>query len=577
MKRSDKEKTMARGGGFILEETDIQDIFTPEDFTDEHREMARTTERFALEEIGPINDRLEEKDFDLLLEKLRQCAGLGLMMIDAPEEYGGLNLDKAASMLVTEKLAWSRNFGLTYMAHTGIGMLPLIYYGTPQQKGRYLRKLMEAEIIGSYCLTEPGSGSDALGARTVATLSEDGSHYLLTGTKQFITNSGFADLFTVFAKVDKKHFTAFLVERGTPGLSLGPEEKKMGMHGSSTRQVIFEAAPVPKENILGEIGKGHKIAFNVLNVGRFKLGALCVGQAKFALAEGSRYANERKQFGMPIGGFGAIQEKLADATALTFAAESAVYRLAGLIDGKLSELDSKAADYYALYQKGIEEFAAECAVVKVFCSEAAAQVISEMLQVHGGYGYIAGHAIEQMYRDERVQRIYEGTNEINRLLVATRLLRPEATPPSVAASVTWASSWSGQRQLLAGMKACCLLLGERARQRCGGQLAKAQEILLAFADMVIQVFALESAMLRAAKACQKASAVKDEQYRAVALLCAFADRQRFLASAERCAGFLENEDLLPVIAAKTPLATGGLLAAKRLLAEATLQAEKYIF
>ena len=568
---------MARGGGFMLEETDSLDIFIPEDFTDEHREMARTTERFVLEEIGPVNERIEEKDFDLLIEKLRQCAELGLMMIDAPEEYGGLNLDKAASMLVTEKLAWSRNFGLTYMTHTGIGMLPLIYYGTPEQKERYLKKLMAAEIIGSYCLTEPGSGSDALGARTVATLSEDGKHYLLTGTKQFITNSAFADLFTVFAKIDKTHFTAFLVERNTPGLSFGPEEKKMGMHGSSTRQVIFEAAPVPKENILGEIGKGHKIAFNVLNVGRFKLGALCVGQSKFALAEAGRYANERKQFGTPIGNFGAIREKLADATALAFAAESAVYRLAGLLDGKLSELDRKSADYYVFYQKGIEEFAAECAVVKVFCTEAAAQVISDMLQVHGGYGYIVGHAIEQMYRDERVQRIYEGTNEINRLLVANRLLRQMTLPLAAAGPAPEANHWSGQRQLLAGMRECCRLLGERARQRCGERLGQEQEILLAFADMAIQLFALESVILRAAKASRQASSAQNERYRAVVLLCAFSGRQRFLAAAERCASFLASEDMLALITAKVPLVTGGLLAAKRLVAQTTLQMEKYIF
>ena len=567
---------MTRGGDFMLQETAIQDIFTPEDFTDEHREMARTTERFAIEEIWPVNERIEEKDFDLILEKLRQCADLGLMMIDAPEEYGGLNLDKAASMLVSEKLAWARGFGLACTNHCGIGMLPLIYYGTPEQKERYLKKMVKGEIIGAYCLTEPGSGSDALGARTVATLTEDGKHYLLTGTKQFITNGGLADLYTVFAKIDKKHFTAFLVERNTPGLSLGPEEKKIGLHGSSTCQVILDAAPVPKENLLGEIGKGHKVAFNVLNVGRFKLGAICVGQTKFALAEGSRYANERKQFGTPIGSFGAIREKLADATALAFAAESAVYRLAGLLDAKLSELDRKSADYYTLYQKGIEEFAAECALIKVFCSEAAAQVINDMLQVHGGYGYIAGHAIEQMYRDERINRIFEGTSEINRLLIARRLLR-DVAPSAPAAADAWESSWSGQRQLLAGMKECCRLLGERARQRCGDQLGQEQEILLAFADMVIQIFALESAMLRAAKACQKAGAPKDERYRAVALLCAFTGRQRFLSAAERCANFLAGEDLLPLIVAKTSLAAGDMLAAKRLLAAAALHAEKYIF
>ncbi|MDR0478003.1 MAG: acyl-CoA dehydrogenase family protein [Desulfobulbaceae bacterium] len=577
MNQLDKEKVMARGGGFMLQETDIHDIFTPEDFTDEHREMARTTERFAVEEIWPVNDRIEEKDFDLVLEKLRQCAELGLMMIDAPEEYGGLHLDKAASMLVSEKLAWSRGFSLSCTNHTGIGMLPLIYYGTPEQKERYLKKMVKGEIIGAYGLTEPGSGSDALGARTVATLTDDGKHYLLTGSKQFITNAGFADLFTVFAKVDKKHFTAFLVERNTPGLSLGPEEKKMGLHGSSTCQVIFDAAPVPKENLLGEIGKGHKIAFNVLNVGRFKLGAICVGQTKFALAEGSRYANERKQFGRLIGSFGAIQEKLADATALAFAAESAVYRLAGLLDGELSELDRNSADYYTLCQKVIEGYAAECALVKVLCTEVGAQVISEMLQVHGGYGYIAGHAIEQMYRDERVHRIFEGTSEINRLLVASRLLRQVAVPPPPAASGVWENSWAGQRQLLTGMRECCLLFGKRARQQCGDTLDKEQEILLAYADMAIQLFALEGVTLRAAKACQKASAVKDEQFRAVALLCAFTGRQRFLAAAERCASFLASEDLLPLMVAKTPLAAGSLLAAKRLLATATLQAEKYIF
>jgi len=569
-----------RGGDFMFHETEAQDIFTPEDFTDEHKQMAETAERFVQEEIRPVNERLEEKDFDLLVEKIRQCAGLGLMMADAPEEYGGLDLDKAASMLISEKLAWSLNFGLSAMAHTGIGMLPLIYYGTAEQKKRYLQKLVTAEMIGCYCLTEPGSGSDALGARTTATLAEDGSHYILNGTKQFITNSGFADLFTVFAKVDKKHFTAFLVERTMPGLSLGPEEKKMGLHGSSTRQVIFDSVPVPKENILGEIGKGHKIAFNVLNVGRFKLGAACVGQVKFALAEGSRYANERKQFGVPIGGFGAIREKLADATALAFASESVVYRLAGLLDGKLVALDKKAADYYVKYQLGIEEFAAECALIKVFCTEVAARIINDMLQVHGGYGYIAGHAVEQMYRDERVQRIYEGTNEINRLLVASRLLHAglaAASAPAAAKPTAVTGPWAEQRQLLRGMKECALLLAERALRRFGKEINKEQEILLAFADMAVQIFALESAVLRAEKASGRASAAKDGQYRAAVQLCAFSDRQDFIAAAEKCAVFLASQELLPLIGEKTQLAAGDLLAAKRLLADAALQAEKYIF
>lgn len=571
-------ETLRRGGDFLTRETDCSEIFTPGDFTDEHRQIAATTEQFVADRIQPVNEDIEAGDFELVVARMRECAGLGLMLIDVPEEYGGLELDKATSMLVMEKMAFARNFGLTYMAHTGIGMLPLIYYGTADQKERYLGRLARAEMIGAYCLTEPGSGSDALGAKSTATLSDDGRYYTLDGTKQFSTNSGFADLLTVFAKVDKAHFTAFLVERGTPGLSFGPEEKKMGLHGSSTRQVILDKARVPVENLLGEVGRGHKIAFNVLNVGRFKLGALCVGQMKYALAEGARYANERRQFSVPIASFGAIREKLADVTAATFAAESVVYRLAGMIDDRLATLDRLAAGYYTCYQQGIEEYAAECAVVKVFCSEAAASAIDEMLQVHGGYGYIVGHPIEQLYRDERVQRIYEGTSEINRLLIPGLLMR-KGIGTRISRSVpenAGSGEFAAEKRLLRGMKSIYLALSDLIAQTFGPKAAAEQEIMLALADAAIGIFALESTVLRAEKD-SAATEGRKALFRAVAMACAFRTRQRFAMAAEKCAVYAGDDALRASIHATLGYDGTGRLTAKRLLADATGEAERYIF
>lgn len=571
-------KKIFGGGEFLVRQIGCREVFTPEDFSDEQKQIADTTEQFVTNEIQPVNDQIEAKNFDLLRHKLKECADLGLMMIDAPEEYGGLALDKATSMLVMEKLAFARNFGLTYMCHTGIGMLPLVYYGTGLQKERYLGKLIRAEMIGAYCLTEPGSGSDALGAKATAILSEDGSHYLLNGTKQFSTNAGFADLYTVFAKVDKVHFTAFLLERTFPGLQLGPEEKKMGMHGSSTRQVILDNVEVPVQNVLGEVGKGHKIAFNVLNVGRFKLGALCVGQQKYALAEGARYANERKQFNVPIGSFGAIREKLADVTASTFVSEAVVYRLAGLIDDRLATLDQGVAHYYVEYQKGIEEYAAECALVKVFCTESAAGAIDEMLQVHGGYGYIAEYPIEQLYRDERVQRIYEGTNEINRLLIPGLFMRKgwhkTALDPALESIAT--GPFAAEKQLLAGMKRIYRELSGHTARLFGAEAAGEQEILLTLANGAIQIFALESALLRAEKACATATGNKQELYRAVIGICTFKAKRQFVHAAEKSSVFL-GIDTLPESNVLTAYDAQNLLAAKRLIADATSRAEKYIF
>ena len=566
------------GGEYLVRDIKFQDVFTPEDFTDEQKQIAETTDRFIAKEILPNNEAIELRGFDLVVQKLKECAELGLMMIDVPEQYGGLELDRVTSMLVMEKMAFARNFGLSYMVHTGIGMLPLVFYGSAGQKERYLGKLIRAEMIGAYCLTEPGSGSDALGAKSTAMLSQDGSHYILNGTKQFISNARFADLFTVFAKIDKEHFTAFLVESTSAGLELGPEEKKMGMHGSSTCQVNFVNVCVPVDNVLGEVGKGHKIAFNVLNVGRLKLGAFCVGQEKYALAEGARYANERKQFNVPISSFGAIREKLADVTAMTFASEAIVYRLAGMIDDRLARIEKGNENYYIDYLKGIEEYAAECALAKVFCSEAAARSIDEMLQVHGGYGYIAEYPIEQLYRDERVQRIYEGTNEINRMLIPSLLIRKaigvKALDSGVEAGATGA--FVAEKQLLLGMKRIYPALADVIVKRFGAKLAAEQELLLALADAAIQIFALESSVLRAEKSSGAATEIKRELYRAVVTLCAFSTKHHFVEAVEKCAAFI-GDDMPLEMAAVSSYKSAGLLGAKRLIADAASGAEGYIF
>jgi alkylation response protein AidB-like acyl-CoA dehydrogenase len=390
---------IAKGGEYLIAETDCTEVFTPEDFTDEQRSMAETTEQFVANEIMPNIDEIEHQNFDLVVEKMKKCGELGLLMMDAPEEFGGLELDKASTMLVAEKISYAGSFSVAFSAHTGIGTLPLIYYGTPAQKEKYLNKIISGEWCAAYCLTEPGSGSDALGAQATAVLSADGKHYILNGTKQFITNGGFANLYTIFAKIDKEHFTAFLVEKSFPGLVVGAEEKKLGIKGSSTTQIILDNCQVPVENLLGEIGKGHKIAFNVLNVGRFKLGAAVTGAAKMALGVGIKYANERTQFKRRISSFGAIAEKIADLNVDIFAAESLVYRLAGLLDRKLETIEKGGANYYDEYQKGIEEYASECGIAKVFCSEVLAKTVDEVVQIHGGYGFVSYYPAERFYRD----------------------------------------------------------------------------------------------------------------------------------------------------------------------------------
>jgi alkylation response protein AidB-like acyl-CoA dehydrogenase len=583
---------LPQGGEFLL--TDLRNTasYSPEDFSSEQKQIGETTADFVKNEILPDFDRLESQDFELVVKKMRSCGELGLFLVDIPEDYGGLELDKATGMLLIEKMAPAGSFSITYGGQTGIGSLPIVYYGTPEQKQRYLGKLASGEWIGAYALTEPDCGSDPLSSRSTAVLSADGRHYLLNGVKQFITNSAFADLFTVFAKIDGKHFSAFLVERGFAGFSIGAEEKKMGLKGSSTTQLVLENVMVPVENLLGEPGKGHKIAFNVLNIGRLKVAATTSGMAKGALAEAASYAGERKQFGQAIGNFGAIKEKLADMTATTFAAESVVYRVAGLLDKRIATLERSGPDYYERYQKAIEEYAGECAMAKVFGSEALDEVVDQAVQIHGGYGYISEYPVERYYRDSRIQRIFEGTNEINRILIPTLLLRRAETGgldlwSSVAAADQQLKALSGaadsvpdrfaaEFDLLARQKTLLLaLLGD-----VKGALT-VQEVLLAIADMAIGIFALESVLLRAAKVWEKESANKRSLLEAVVKVATFERAGQFNLAAARCSAYgLPGEALAAQQQKLASLASypgAGLLPAKQRLALAVTEAGRYLF
>jgi len=586
-----------KGGEYLIAETPCADVFTPEDFTDEHRQMAETTQQFVQNEIVPHIEAIEKQDFDIVVKGLRQCGELGLLMMDAPEEYGGLELDKASSMIVAENISHAGSFSVAYTCHTGIGTLPLIYYGTPAQKEKYLEKITSGEWPAAYCLTEPGSGSDALGAAATATLSEDGKYYILNGTKQFITNGGFAELFTVFAKIDKQHFTGFLVEKSFAGLVVGAEEKKLGIKGSSTTQIILDNCKVPVENVLGEIGKGHKIAFNVLNIGRFKLGAGVCGASKMALVEGIKYANERTQFGKKISSFGAIGEKIANMTAEIYASESLVYRMAGVLDESIAKIDRSVDNYYEQYLQAIEEYAPECGIAKVYCSEVLARTVDEVLQIHGGYGFVSDYPAERFYRDERINRIFEGTNEINRLLIPGMILRKamkgelplqseamkafeKLMTPSFE-EIDDSVPFAAEKALIGNLKTLFLILAGAGVQKFMDKIANEQEVLLAAADIAIQIYALESAVLRAEKNLAKSSARKQELLKAAVKVCAFDMTEEVSRAAKQGAFYIEEGDTLTMILSGirrfAKYDASGLLQAKRLLAKTASEEEKYIF
>jgi butyryl-CoA dehydrogenase len=503
------------GGSFLLEERNLEEVFTPEDFTEEHLQIARTTEEFANKEIVPNAERIEHKDWQLTRDLLKKAAELGLTTIDIPEQYGGMEMDKVSSAIVADYIAKNGSFVVSMGAHAGIGTLPLVYFGTEQQKQKYLPRLAAAEIIGAYALSEASSGSDALNCRTKATLSPDGKHYILNGEKMWITNASFADLFTVFAKVDGEKFTAFLIEKDFPGFSVGAEEHKMGIRGSSTCPLILNDCMVPAENVLGEIGKGHIIAFNILNVGRFKLGAGCVGGARTALQEAIRYAKQRKAFGKTISEFGLVREKIADMTAAIYAGESMVYRTVGMMDGALSEVQKTSTDLMRDIRKAIEEYAVECSIIKVWGSEMLDFVVDETVQIFGGYGFVEEYAAERAYRDSRVNRIFEGTNEINRLIITGWLMKRAMSGqlplmpaikklmdevlggPSLSESLE--GPLAAERTMVANAKKIALFTAGAASQKYMQALADQQEIMGALADILIETYAMESCVLRTQK------------------------------------------------------------------------------
>ena len=502
---------IARGGSWLIEDTPAEAVFTPERLSDEHRLISQTAEEFVTNEVLPAIGRLEEKDWALARDLVRRAGELGLLGTDVPESLGGVELDKVASILVGEAVGRSASFATTFGAQTGLAVTPLLCFGTDAQKAQYLPRLVSGEMVGAYALSESGSGSDALGAKARATRQPDGS-FLLNGEKMWITNGGFADLFIVFAKVAGEPadaaFTAFLVERAFPGVSNGKEEHKMGIHGSSTTPLILQDARVPAANVLGEIGKGHKVAFNVLNYGRFKLAAMCSGGARAIVGEAAKYAIQRKQFGQSIATFGAIKHKLAEIAIREFAVESMLYRTAGLIDTAIDGDKGSAAILGAL-----EEFAIEASILKVAGSEMIDYAVDENVQIHGGNGFVRDYTAERMYRDARVNRIFEGTNEVNRLLIpgmlirralkgglpliaAARRLQDEILTPSMLEPAS-DEPLASERRTVASLKKVALMVLGTAMQTYGEKLTEQQEVLTLAADIIIDVFAAESALLRA--------------------------------------------------------------------------------
>lgn len=502
------------GAGFLYQPSGAEAVFTPEDVSDEHLLIGKTAKRFLEKEIRPNNEKIEQQDFKLVRELMQKAGELGLLAHSVPEKYGGLGLDKISKGIVGENLGSAGGYGVAHSNHTCIATLPITYFGTPQQKEYYLPKLASGEFIGAYCLTEPEAGSDALSARTTAVLNEAGTHYLMNGSKMFITNAAFSDTFIVYAKVDGTAFTAFIVEKDFPGLSLGAEEAKMGIKGSSTRTVSFDNCEVPVENLLGTVGKGHVIALNVLNLGRFNLGSACMGAAKYGLHLAATYTKERKQFGKAISEFPATQEKLALMAVRIFESESLQYRTAGYLEDALGGLYD--SEDHALIAKRLMEYATECAVCKVHGSETLDFIADEALQLHGGYGYIKEYKVEQMYRDSRINRIFEGTNEVNRLLIPGGLLKQagKGTLPLgeyIAQAVAEMNNpkvgsigiISREIEAVHAIRRVFLLAAGMAFETFGEKLAEQQETLMKLADIGIQLYAAESAVLRTQKALAK--------------------------------------------------------------------------
>lgn len=515
-------KPAARGGSFLLESPLPQDVFTPADLTDDQKLIGQTAEEFVTKEVLPVVKDLENKKPGLMPQLVKKGGEVGLMGGGVPEEYGGAGLDKIATTVLTEKLSIYGGFAVTHGAHAGIGTLPIVYFGTEEQKKKYLPKLATGELIGAYCLSEPQAGSDAQNSLTRAELNKEGTHYILNGQKMWITNGGFADVYVVFAKINGEKFTAFIVERTFPGFKPGNEEHKMGIHGSSTTPIFLENCKVPKENVLHEIGRGHIVAFNILNSGRFTLGASCVGGAKNVLTTSSKYAKERKAFGKQIGDFGLIREKLAEMAIQIFAVESMVYRSAGNIEGAMASASASGADKIQNAMKVLEEYAIESSIAKVYGSEMLDFVVDEAVQIFGGYGFHEDYPVCRAYRDSRINRIFEGTNEINRMLIIQMLMKramggqlsliPAAMKlaDEILAGPSFEEAPEGvladEARVVANTKKMFLQAAGGAVQKFREKLADEQELIAALANMVMEIYAMESCLLRA----QKAAAARGE-------------------------------------------------------------------
>jgi len=586
---------MKKGGAFLIEEVTADQLFTPEDFTDEHKMIAKTTEDYILGDVLPYIDEIEEHNFDHSVRLLKKAGELGLLGADVPEEYGGLGLDKISSALITEKFSRAGSFSLSYGAHVGIGTLPIVFFGTEEQKKKYLPSLATGEKFAAYALTEPGSGSDALGAKTTAVLNKAGTHYILNGEKQWITNSAFADVFIVYAKIDGEHFSAFIVEKDYEGVSTGPEEKKMGIKGSSTRTLILDQVQVPKENLLGEPGKGHVIAFNILNIGRYKLAVGTIGASKRVIELSASYANQRQQFKTPISKFSLIGEKIATMSARLYAMESSVYRTVGLFEDKMGTLSEEEQKDGRQVAKSIAEYAIECSLNKVFGSETLDYIVDEGVQIHGGYGFMQEYEVERAYRDSRINRIFEGTNEINRLIVPgtylkkamkgelplfekakalqeeLMMLMPEEPGDGVLEQ---------EKYLLRNAKKIALMIAGLAAQKYGKALDQEQEILVNIADIVSQVYAMEAAILRTEKAIKATGEDKNAQKILYTQIFAQVAFQEIESHAKESLIAMESGDslrmMLSALRKLTRFTPVNVIEKKRQAAKGVFEAEKYI-
>jgi alkylation response protein AidB-like acyl-CoA dehydrogenase len=590
-----EEKKIVVGGSFLIEERTPEEVFTPEDFTEEHRMIADTARQFMDGEVRPRIDDLEKKDWKLARQLVEKGAELGFIGATLPEEYGGLGLDQISGGILGEALGRSASFATTMGAQGGIGLLPILYYGTEAAKQKYIPRIVTGELITAYALTEAGSGSDALAAKATARLSEDGTHYILKGEKMWITNGGFADVFVVFAKVDGDKFTGFIVER-QEGLANGAEEHKMGIKGSSTTALALDNVKTPVENLLGEVGKGHKIAFNILNIGRFKLGAMCCGGMKLMTSESVRYANERHQFGKSISSFGAIKHKLAEMATRTWVGEALIYRTLGLIESALGVAADSADAESKL--RAIEEYAAECSIIKVMLSEFADFCADEMVQIYGGYGYSADYPAERAYRDSRINRIFEGTNEINRMLIPGMLMRravagklallpaaqalmDEVLSPSMPSLDEDETVLAAEAKLAKNAKKVALMVLGTAAQKYMTALAEEQEVLIGASNIIMDVYAMESAILRAQKlAAAQGPDASSLQLDMVRVFCNDAVERVEAEAKNTLAAISEGDELRTLLAAlkrftkHTPTNT---VAARRRIADAMIKANRYVF